>query len=57
MGIKVYCDICDKEIETWQELRIAEGLPPTPWLCYSCYKKIVALIKAATEKEPPANEP
>ena len=52
MGIKVYCDICDKETETWQELRIAKVLPPTPWLCCKCYKKIVGMIKAATEKEP-----
>jgi len=51
MGVRVYCDICEKETETWQEVRIAEVLPATPWLCYECYKKLVALIKAEIHKE------
>jgi len=54
MGVRVYCDICKQETDTWQELRIAEVLTSTPWLCYKCYKKVVEIIKAATEKEPPS---
>ena len=55
MGVRVYCDICGKGSFTMRELPIAEVLIDSKWLCWSCYNKVVDIIKACTRantKEP-----